>query len=132
MNTKPSPRGLPSTTAPTVTQAMPASVYGNQARAALDGAAFMTVRLTREAERLARRLRRFGFEGEPGLGEECRGPSARIAAWLVVLFGGQLIELVEQLAERIPGEHGLAVRLGDAARARCLSTANGTARSTTR
>ncbi len=53
MNTKPTPRGLPSTIAPTVTQAMPASVYGNQARAALDGAAFMTIRLTREAERLA-------------------------------------------------------------------------------
>jgi hypothetical protein len=34
------------------------------------------------------------------------------AARLVVLFGRQLIE---QFPQRVPGDHGLAVRLGDAA-----------------
>ena len=42
MNTMPSPRGMPSTTAPTITQPKPASAYGSQARATQLGTAFMT------------------------------------------------------------------------------------------
>ena len=40
--------------------------------------------------------------------------SARIAARLAVLYGGELIEPVEQFPERISGDNGLAVRFGDA------------------
>lgn len=42
MNTMPSPRGMPSTTAPTITQPKPTSAYGSQARATQLGSAFMT------------------------------------------------------------------------------------------
>lgn len=47
MNIMPSPRGMPSITAPTITQPMPASAYGTQARATQLGSAFMTPRLQR-------------------------------------------------------------------------------------
>jgi len=49
MKTRPSPCGSPSTTGPTVTQRMPASEYGNQARATQRGGAFMPFRLVRDA-----------------------------------------------------------------------------------
>ena len=40
--------------------------------------------------------------------------SARIAARLAVRPGSQLIEPVEQFAERVPGDHGLPVWFGEA------------------
>jgi hypothetical protein len=49
MKTRPSPRGMPSANEPTITQPIPVSEYGSQARAIQCGVVLMTISVIPEA-----------------------------------------------------------------------------------